>query len=165
MKSIRTTLIAASLLAGLSGLALAQTNTQAPSSNPRAGHMDKMHAKMGERHAQHLTELKGKLNLQASQETAWNHFVQSMQKPERMTRPDQASMEKMSTPERLDRMQAMKVERDAQMQKRITGTKDFYASLSAEQQQIFDKETAQAMGRMGGGMHRMQHGGGHHSMH
>jgi protein CpxP len=165
MKSIRTTLIAASLLAGLSGLALAQTNVQVPSSSPRAGHMDKMHAKMGARHAEHLTELKGKLNLQTSQEGTWNNFAQSMQKPERMARPDQASMEKMSTPQRLDRLQAIKVEKDAQMQKRINATKDFYASLSAEQQQIFDKETAQAMGRMGGGMHRMQHGSGHHSMH
>jgi hypothetical protein len=36
-------------------------------------------------------------------------------------------------------MQAMKAERDAHMQKRINGTKAFYASLSAEQQQIFDQ--------------------------
>ena len=60
MKSIRTTLIAASLLAGLSGLTLAQTAPEIKTNNPRAERMDKMHAKMGERHAKHLADLKGK---------------------------------------------------------------------------------------------------------
>ncbi|MFO0106547.1 MAG: Spy/CpxP family protein refolding chaperone [Burkholderiales bacterium] len=165
MKSICTSFIAASLLAGLFGLAMAQTPTEALTPGPRGERMEQMHAKMSARHAKHLAELKGKLNLQASQDGAWNNFAQSMQKPERMARPDRVSMEKMSTPERLERMQAMKAERDAHMQKRINGTKAFYASLSAEQQQIFDKETAQAMGRTGGDMHRMQHGGGHHGRH
>lgn len=165
MKSIRTTLIAASLLAGLSGLAFSQTTTQAPATSPRAEHMDKMHAKMGERHAKHLAELKGKLNLQASQEGVWTSFTQSMHQPEHAARPDFASMEKMTTPERLDRMQAIKTERDAQMQKRIDGTKTFYAALNAEQKQVFDKESARAMGHVKGGMHPMKQGDGHHNMH
>ena len=71
MKSIRTTLIAAGLLAGLSGLALAQTAPEIKTNNPRAERMDKMHAKMGERHAKHLADLKGKLKLEASQSSAW----------------------------------------------------------------------------------------------
>jgi Spy/CpxP family protein refolding chaperone len=72
-------------------------------------------------------------------------------------------MEKMSTPERLERMQAKMAERNAQMQKRMEGTKIFYASLTAEQKQVFDKESAHAMGRMVGGMHRMKHADGHTS--
>ena len=158
MKSIRTTLIATALMAGLSGLALAQ-NTTGPTDSPRAGHMEKMREHKAERHTQHLAELKSKLNLQAAQEPAWNSFTQSMQHPARMARPDRASFEKMTTPERLDQMQATKAQRDAHMQQRAESTKAFYASLSADQKQVFDKETARLM--KGSGMHAMKHQGGH----
>ena len=158
MKSIRTTLIATALMASLSGLALAQ-NTTGPTDSPRAGHMEKMREHKAERHTQHLTELKSKLNLQAAQEPAWNSFTQSMQHPARMARPDHASFENMTTPERLDQMQAMKNQRDAHMQQRAASTKAFYASLSADQKQVFDKETARLM--KGSGMHAMKHPGSH----
>ena len=158
MKSIRTTLITTALMAGLSGLALAQ-NTTGPTDSPRAGHMEKMREHKAARHTQHLAELKSKLNLQAAQEPAWNSFTQSMQHPARMARPDHASFEKMTTPERLDQMQATKAQRDAHMQQRAESTKAFYASLSADQKQVFDKETARLM--KGSGMHAMKHQGGH----
>ncbi len=163
MKSIRTTLIAASLLAGLSGLALAQTRTETPPAGSRAEHMDKMHTRMGERHARHLNELKGKLKLEANQDTAWNNFAQSMQPPTHpMAHPDRAAMEKLTTPERIDQMQARKAQRDAEMQKRADATKTFYAALNASQQKIFDTETARMMQGMG---ERMRQGESHHSHH
>ncbi len=65
----------------------------------------------------------------------------------------------MTTPERLDMMQAMKTQRDAHMQQRAEATKAFYAGLSTEQKQVFDKETARMMA--GSGMHAMKHQGGH----
>jgi hypothetical protein len=163
MKSIRNTLIAASLLAGLTGLTLAQTTPEAKTNGPRAERMDKMHAKMGERHAKHLAELKGKLKLEAGQETAWTAFEQSMQMPSKpMARPDRAAMDKLTTPERIDQMQAHKAQRDAEMQKHADATKTFYAALNANQKKVFDAETARAMQSMGGGM---RHGEGHHSHH
>jgi hypothetical protein len=162
MKSIRTTLIATALMAGLTGLALAQ-NTTAPADNTRVGRMEKMREHKsehkGERHTKDLGELKSKLNLQAAQEPAWNTFTQPMQHPARMARPERASLEKMTTPERLDMMQAMKTQRDAHMQQRADATKAFYATLNAEQKQVFDKETARWM--KGSGMHAMKHQGGH----
>jgi hypothetical protein len=130
MKSIRTTLIATALMAGLTGLALAQ-NTTAPADNARAGRMEKMREHKAERHTQHLTELKAKLNLQGAQEPAWSSFTQSLQHPAHTARPERASLEKMTTPERLDQMQAMKAQRDAHMQQRAEATKVFYASLNA----------------------------------
>lgn len=175
MKSIRTTLIAVSLLAGLSGLsnvALAQTAPEAKNNSPRAERMDKMHAQMGERHAKHLAELKGKLKLEAGQESAWNVFEQSMQPPAKpMAHPDRAAMEKMTTPERIDQMQAHKAQRDAQMQKHADATKTFYAALNATQKKVFDTETARVMrGGMGAGMGAdmpggMRRGEGHHGHH
>jgi hypothetical protein len=167
MKSIRTTLIATALMAGLTGLAWAQTNPNGASNDsPRASRMEKMHAHVSARHAQHLADLKAKLKLQTAQEPAWKSFTESMQHPERMAKPERASLEKMTTPERIERMQAMKAAQDAQMQKRMEGTKTFYASLSAEQKQVFDQETARAMSGMKG-MHGMKHGGqqGHHGQH
>jgi hypothetical protein len=158
MKSIRTTLIATALMAGLTGLALAQ-NTTAPADNARVGRMEKMREHKAERHAQHLTELKSKLNLQAAQEPAWNTFTQSMQHPARMARPERASLDKMTTPERLDMMQAMKAQRDAHMQQRAETTKTFYATLSADQKQVFDQETARMMNSSS--MHATKHQGGH----
>ena len=158
MKSIRTTLIATALMAGLTGLALAQ-NTTAPADNARSGRMEKMREHKAERHTQRLAELKSKLNLQAAQEPAWNTFTQPMQHPARMARPERASLEKMTTPERLDMMQAMKAQRDAHMQQRAEATKTFYAALNAEQKQVFDKETAQMM--KGSGMHATKHEGSH----
>lgn len=166
MKSIRTTLIATALIAGLTGLALAQ-NTTSSADNTRAGCMEKMREHKsehksehkGEGHTQRLAELKSKLNLQAAQEPAWNTFTQAMQHPARMARPERASMEKMTTPERLDMMQAMKAQRDAHMQQRSDATKAFYATLSADQKQVFDQETARMM--KGSGMHATKHQGGH----
>jgi periplasmic protein CpxP/Spy len=158
MKSIRTTLIATALIAGLTGLALAQ-NTTAPADNTRVGRMEKMREHKGERHTKDLGELKSKLNLQAAQEPAWNTFTQSMEHPARMARPERANMEKMTTPERLDMMQSKKAMRDARMQQRAEATKAFYATLSAEQKQVFDQETARMM--KGSGMHATKHQGGH----
>jgi hypothetical protein len=158
MKSIRTTLIATTLMAGLTGLALAQ-NTTAPTDGPRVGRMEKMREHKAERHTQHLTELKSKLNLQASQEPAWTTFTQSMQHPARMAHPERASLEKMTTPERLDMMQALKAQRDAHIQQRADATKTFYATLSTDQKQVFDQETARMM--KGSDMHAMKHQGGH----
>jgi hypothetical protein len=158
MKSIRTPLIATAWLVGLTGLALAQ-NTTAPTENPRAGRMEKMREHKAERHTQHLTELKAKLSLQTSQETAWNTFSQSMQHTAPMPLPPRVTFEKMTTPERLDQMQAMKAERDAHMQQHAEATRVFYASLSTTQKQVFDKATAQMM--RGSDLHVMQHLGGH----
>ena len=158
MKSIRTTLIATALMAGLTGVTLAQITTP-PAEKEGVGRMEKMREHKAERHTRHLTGLKTKLNLQAAQEPAWNTFSMSMQHPARKVQPERANFEKMTTPERLNQMQAMKAQRDTHMQQRVEATKAFYANLSDEQKQVFDKETARMM--KGSGMHPMKHHGGH----
>lgn len=161
MKSIRTTLIATTLMASLAGMAFAQ-NTTPPTDSARVGRMEKMREHHTERHAAHLGQLKSKLNLQTAQEPAWTRFAQSMQAPARPARADRASLEKMTTPERLDHMQAMKAERDSRMQQRTEASKALYASLNAEQKQVFDQETGRLM--KDHGMHAMRHHG-HHGHH
>ncbi len=161
MKITHRLLITAGLLSSLAGTAFAQTPpTPAPDAQ-RPARMEKMHQRMAERHHKHLNELKAKLQLQAGQDASWIAFEQTMQPPaQALPRPDPAALAKLTTPERIDQMQAFKAQRDAHMQKRAEATKTFYASLNADQKKTFDVETARFMA------HRMGQGMGHgHPVH
>ncbi len=169
MKFTPKHLVVAGLLAVL-GLANAQTPTppQAPGSGP--GHMmHERHAqgdparmqermnRMQERMTAHLAAIKQKLQLSPGQEAAWNNYVGALQPAGNMKRPDRAEIDKLTTPERIDRMRTLRVERMAQMDKRTDATKTFYASLTPDQKKVFDTETVNR-GRHGGP-------GGHHGHH
>ena len=155
MKSIRTALIVTSVLVGFAGLSQAQN--PAPTDLPRSTHMPKMQEHRSQEHAKHLVELKSKLNLNANQESAWQSFVQSMQNPGHKHRPDRLAFEKMTTPERIDHMQAIHTQHDALMQKHGEATKTFYAQLSADQKKVFDAHSMSDMGGMRGMAFGMQH--------
>lgn len=126
----------------------------------RAERMARMQQKMAERQAAFKAELK----LTPEQEPAWNAFIARTQPQGRPAR--QGSREdwsKLTTPQRLDKMQALKVERDAAMAKRVDAIKSFYASLNADQQKVFDSKHMSGFQRAG--MHRghskhhLHHGG------
>lgn len=163
MKPIRTFLIATGLAMALGASAFAQMGpghgtgpgaAQAQPENMR-GHMRE---RMAQSHAKHLGELKTKLKLDASQETAWKTFADSMQPPAQRMHPDRAALAKLSTPERIDQMQALHAQRDAEMKKHGEATKLFYAGLNAEQKKTFDAETARHMqGEMGKRGHHHAH--------
>ena len=132
-------LVIASVLATSSLLAAAQSAGNMPcwggKHNP--AQMEKMHAK-------HLTELKDKLKLTAAQESAWTTFAAAT-KPapgEHPQRPDFAAMDQLSTPERIDKMRALRKEHmsamDSSMTQREEATKAFYAVLNADQKKTFD---------------------------
>lgn len=101
--------------------------------------------RMQERRAKHLADLKAKLKLDVSQQGAWSTFTTSIQPPPKAERPDRAAMraefEKLTTPQRLDRMQARQAERAAMAAKRADATRAFYATLKPEQQKTFDAES------------------------
>jgi hypothetical protein len=105
-------------------------------------------AKMEAQINRHLSELKAKLKLAASQESAWSTFAAAM-KPDfaqMPARPDRAELEKMTTPERIDKMRALRAEHmthmNTEMDRRDDAVKSFYAALNAEQKKIFDSEHA-----------------------
>jgi Spy/CpxP family protein refolding chaperone len=108
------------------------------------GHHDP--AKMQAMMAKHQADLKAKLQITPAQEGAWTAFTAAMQHPAGMgMRPSdaqRAEMSQLSTPERIDKMRAMRTERMAQraaeMDKRANATKTFYATLTPEQQKVFD---------------------------
>ena len=169
MKKLFKPLVIASLLAGLAGVAGAQTP---PPSGPGApggpggpaahgmrdhgGRMDP--AKMQERMAKRQAELKQKLQITSAQEGAWTSWTTAMKPPAGMKRPDRAEFEKLSTPERIDRMRAMRTERMAAMDKRADATKTFYAALTPEQKKVFDAESARRGHRGHGGEHGHRRG-------
>lgn len=131
------------------------------------GGMDpaRMQAMMDRRHA----ALKAQLKITASQESAWKAFTDSamMGKMGAMQRPDPAEMVKLSTPQRLEKMQAMHAEHTKQMgeamDKHIAATKALYAVLTPEQQKLFDAQAMPGAGQRGQqgkhGQHRGMGGG------
>lgn len=141
MKKLIQALALAGVMVAASGAAFAQMDGGMMGHGGKHGDP----AKMEQMHAKHLAAIKAKLKITASQEAAWNTFAASMKPAADMgKRPDRAEMEKLSTPERLDKMRAMHKERmatmDAAMDKRTEATKAFYAVLTPEQQKTFDAE-------------------------
>lgn len=100
--------------------------------------------------AERMAQLKAQLKLTAAQEPAWTAFTAAMQPGERKARLDHADMDKLTTPERIDRMRAMRAQHAAEADRRGEATKAFYAALTPEQQKTFDAQP---------------HHGRHHGMH
>ncbi|MDQ1314888.1 MAG: hypothetical protein QG662_997 [Pseudomonadota bacterium] len=160
MKSNQGSFMKRAVLAGLiAGSGILAASAYAVSSD-RAGDKPRCESRQtqkgdagreGKRDA-HLAGLKEKLQLSAEQEAAWNAFAGAAQPGQDMDRKAmRGEFEKLSTPERIDRMQAMAEKRHALMAERAETIKAFYAQLTPEQQKVFD---AEAMPR--------DHQGGHH---
>lgn len=122
------------------------------------GKMDpaRMEAMMAKRHA----ELKAKLKITAEQEGAWTTFTGAMKPGPAFDakRPDRAELDKLTTPERIDKMRALRTERmaamNAAMDKREEATKAFYATLNADQKKVFDAEHARMGAHQGTRRHQ-----------
>jgi len=157
MKPVFKTIVIASVLAGAGFGAMAQKSNHDQGmmdGGPRMHHMDS--AKMEEMHAKRSAELKTKLKITAAQEGAWSTFSAAIKPPARnmQAMPDRAEMEKLTTPERLDKMRTLRTQHmtdmQAEMTKRDDATKAFYATLSPEQKKVFDAESARMGGKHGG---------------
>lgn len=165
MKHSPKQFIAAALLAALGLAAAAQTPpAQPPASGHRHERMEhrdpaRMQERMQARIAKRQARLKEVLQIVPAQEGAWTAFTAAMQPPANWKRPDRAELERLPTPERIDRMHALRTERMARMDKRADATKVFYAALNPTQKGVFDLETARH-GHRGG--HEGGGRGGHH---
>lgn len=169
-------LVLAGLLTAMGGASIAQTPPpgpagmrapeamrDAPQAEGKMGHRDpaKMQAMMAKRAA----DMKAKLKITPAQEPAWTTFTASMKPPAagmgwRQSPEQRAELDKLTTPERIDKMRALRTQRMTEMNamadQRGDATKVFYAQLSAEQKAVFDAEHKKR------GMH---HGEGHHGGH
>jgi len=90
-----------------------------------------------------LETLKTDLKLNASQETAWTEWVSKIKgdhKSWEEKRKDVESWASLPAIDRMEKMLTFSKEHIARQEVRLTATKTFYATLSPEQRQIFDKE-------------------------
>jgi hypothetical protein len=101
-----------------------------------------MQAHWQERMAQRAAELKAQLKLSPEQEQDWARYLEALKPAQPPVRPDPRELARLSTPERLERMRALRQQRDAEMQRREEATRSFYATLNAEQKKVFDEQTA-----------------------
>lgn len=107
----------------------------------------RMHDRMVRHWEQRQAELKTKLHLTTAQEPAWNAFVQGMKVPAKpLVQPlDHDALAKLSTLERMEKMNAAHEANLATMQthikQRTEATRVFYNQLNAEQQKVFDAQT------------------------
>jgi protein CpxP len=177
VKSLHRHLLTATVLAGISLAAIAQTQ---PAPTPPLGQggpgmmqgehramdparMERRRARMEERMARRLGELKQKLQIARGQESAWESWTAAIKPtPVQFQRPDRAPFARMTTPERIDRMKARQAQRTAEMDKRLDATKAFYTQLTPEQQKVFDQEGLRFARGMGGKRGGHGHFGRHH---
>lgn len=104
-----------------------------------------------QKRAEYTAALKARLQLTDAQQPAWDAFQQAMQ-PTPHARLDREGLAKLTTPERIDRMRALRAQRDAEADRRGDAVKTFYAALTPEQQKVFDAQ------RMGGDHRGFRHG-------
>ncbi len=171
MKSVFKPLLWVAVLAAAGFSVVAQAAGDAPCMMGGAGamhgdmgygHMGKrdgsrMQAHMDKRHA----ALKTQLKLTPAQESAWTSYTAAMKPPTDLMgqRADYAELAKLPTPERIDKMKALRTEHmnamTAAMDKRADATKTFYATLTPEQKKVFDANSLRPQGKgrpMGGRM-------------
>jgi len=149
--------VLAAVLATSALVALAQSGP-GPAAGPGAGpgmHQadGERHARQQERMAKRAADLKAKLKLSAEQESKWNAFVAAMKPPAQTSMPKREDMAKLSTPERLDKMNELRKQRDAAFEQRDAATRTFYGALNADQKKVFDESTVRS--------HRQGHHRGH----
>ena len=130
------------------GVSLGLSAYAQPFEGPAEGRQFEQHRHMMEKfHEKRLAALKSKLKITASQEAAWQQFVLSHQPPKKpmMAAADREAMAKMSTPERIEKMQSQFDTHQASMQEHMKqhskATLNFYNQLSDEQKKVFDAQT------------------------
>ncbi len=118
-----------------------------PSMGEQSRHGDgKFDARMKEHMAKRQAELHDKLKLTANQEAGWKTFTAAMTPTDMGKRPDRAEWDKLSAPERMEKRLDMMKQGEAHMTTRLAATKTFYATLTPEQQKVFNESFAKHSG-------------------
>lgn len=147
MKSLHKSLLTAGLLATLGLGAIAQTATAPAPVTPQRAEVQAQRGqdaqqrkeRFEQRRLQKLERFKQKLAITAAQEGAWNQWVNALKPEPRLQRPSRNELIRMDTPQRIDRLRALRAEHMARMDRRDEATKAFYAALNADQKKVFDE--------------------------
>jgi len=85
-----------------------------------------------------MDRLKTLLQITPAQEAAWKAYTARVEPTPPKAPAANEDWSKLTTPQRLEKMQALHDARHAEMNKRIEATKSFYAQLTPAQQKSFD---------------------------
>lgn len=161
MKPTYKQLVAASALALLglgAGAQAPQPAVVAPGPGPalQGQHPMMQHhlERRQQRAAQRQARLKQILQITPAQEGAWSTWIASRQAGGSFRRGQRAELAQLATPERIDRMRALRATRMAEADRRGEATKAFYAALTPAQQKAFDALQAERGFKRGGGHFR-----------
>jgi periplasmic protein CpxP/Spy len=169
MNKLHRHLLTAGLLAGVGLAALAQPQpVPAPQAGPgprmmapgeHRGMMDGRFQQFREqRMAQRFDEFKRILQITPQQEGNWSAWTTAL-RPAQRQRFDRVEFARMTTPERIDRMRALRAQRNAEMDRKLDATKSFYATLTPDQKRLFDAESPRLLRGARGGHGHGEHGG------
>ena len=144
-------LFLAAALMGLGTVALAQqgqppapepaptASSAQPAAANRAGtSSERWRERMEQHQAQRMAQLKASLKITPEQEGAWSQFESAMQPPPPPERPNPDEWTKLTTPERIDRIEQRSAEHQQHMKQFGDAVKAFYAQLTPDQQKTFD---------------------------
>jgi Spy/CpxP family protein refolding chaperone len=139
------------------GAAAVGAHAQAPENrSTHAAAQEQRQAKMAAYIAKREAKLHDVLKLTSAQEPAWAAFTSAIKPEPKAERLERADWAKLTTPQRLEKMIALSKERTARMEAHLAGLNTFYATLTPEQQKIFDKHSMHEFAEMG--RHRMTRG-------
>lgn len=139
--SLLTIAISGLLLAGQSVLA-ETTNAAAVPGKSKVASEEIKRCDRWEGKDQRLETLKSGLKLNANQEVAWAEWVGAIKEDRKgweEKRKNEESWASLPAPERMEKMLIFSKEHIAKQEARLAATKTFYATLSPEQRQAFDK--------------------------
>ena len=134
------TLAISGLLAGRN--VLAEPADAAALAKPKPASEEPKKCDRWEGREKRLEALKTDLKLNANQEAAWTEWVGKIKgdhKGWEEKRKNAESWASLPAPDRMEKMLAFSKEHIAKQEARLAATKTFYATLSPEQRQIFDK--------------------------
>lgn len=98
--------------------------------------------RMQERMAARQEQLHKDLKLTPAQEPAWKTFTEKSGPKADWKRPDPEAMNKLTAPERMEKMMEFSKQHQAAMGERLEAMKTFYAVLTPEQKKVFDEHHA-----------------------
>ena len=111
-------------------------------------------AKRAEHFQARQQKLHDALKLTAAQETAWQTYIAAIQPKQPVGRADRASFKDLPAPQRMEKWLEFSKVRLQEQENHLAALKTFYATLTPEQQKIFDQQARGGHGMHHGAMHR-----------
>lgn len=141
MKTLHKAFAIGAAMVGFASAALPALAEEAPQHQYAATKFDPV--KMQERMDQHARQLHDALKITPAQEGAWQAYMSALKAnmPQR-GQFDRAAMKDLPAPQRMEKHIEMAKAHIARMESNLAATKTFYATLTPEQQKIFDEKAS-----------------------